>query len=229
VQRVTSTPTFDPRRRTWTGVHAVPGHWVAEANPGDTGGTVEAIRRLLGPRMSLARFDALAASAPYRTEQVMALFGPRVLNMSNPGMSLGGLITPVPITYDGIDAGTVARATLENVAFAIRECLALLDDVAPASHAPLALTGGMAASPVFTTILADTLGRVVRVHGPRAAGTGAALIASRPPREWASAAGEIARHGAVVEPDASRSLERGERYEHWRQMKARLDALAEEL
>ena len=114
VQRVTSAPAFDSARRTWVGLHPAAGRWVAEANAGDTGRTLDTVRHLLGGRMSSARFDVLAASAPERTEQATALWGPRALDMSGLGMSLGGLLLPTPITFDGMDATTIARATLEK-------------------------------------------------------------------------------------------------------------------
>jgi sugar (pentulose or hexulose) kinase len=229
VQRVTAEPFVDAHRRTWAGLHPVTGRWVAEANPGDTGGTMDAIRRMLGPRMSNDRFDALAATAPERTQQVLAVWGPRALDLSSPGMSLGGLITPAPVTFDGIDRGTVARATLENIAFAIRECVALLDEVAPdAANDAIALTGGMARSSVFPAMLAAALGTPLRLHDSRAASTGAAVIASRPRADWPAAAAEIATHGEVIEPGASASLELGERYQRWCEIKSRLDAIAEE-
>jgi sugar (pentulose or hexulose) kinase len=229
VQRVTAEPFIDSHRRTWASLHPAPGRWVSEANPGDTGGTMDAIRRMLDPRMSNDRFDSLAATAPERTQQVLALWGPHALDLSSPGMSLGGLITSAPVTFDGIDRGTVARATLENIAFAIRECVALLDEVAPgAANDAIALTGGMAGSSVFPAILAATLGAPLRLHAPRATSTGAAVIASRPRANWPSAAAEIAAHSEVIEPGASASLELGERYERWCEIKSRLDAIAEE-
>ncbi len=128
-QVTTAASTFDPRRRTWTTLHSVDGRWVVEGNPGDTGGAVDIIRRLLGPRVTPARFDALAANAPETTRVVAAFLGPRALDLSNPGMTMGGLLSPVPITQEGLDSGTVARAALENVAFAIRESLSLAREV----------------------------------------------------------------------------------------------------
>ena len=46
--------------------------------------------------------------------------------------------------------------------------------------------------------------------------------------DWPAAAAEIATHGEVIEPGASASLELGERYERWCEIKSRLDAIAEE-
>jgi xylulokinase len=228
IQRVTSSPVFDDARRTWVGLHPIEGRWTAESNPGDTGRTLDTVRRLLGVRMTAARFDALAASAPERTEQVLALWGPRALDMSNPGMSLGGLLSPTPITFDGIDAATVARASLENVSFALRECVALLDSIA-LSTAPVALTGGMAASDVFARMLASVLDTPVAVQHPRGSAIGAAVVASRPRRDWAAAAAELAGRRRLVEPDARASIDYRERFGRWQWLRGKLDELAENL
>ena len=231
VQRVARQPVFDAARRTWTAPHLVPGRWVAEANPGDTGRTVDAVRRLLGNRLSAQRFDELVADGHSRTNDIIAAWGPRALNLSAPGMSLGGLLTPVPVTYDGIDRASIAHATLENVAFAIRECVSLLDEVAPVptDAQAIALTGGMAGSRVFARMLAEALGRPVRVHHARAAASGATLSASRTRSEWTAAAGEIASHGEIVEPAPSAVVEAEQRYHRWLKLREGLDALAAHL
>ena len=246
-QVTTAAPTFDPRRRTWTTLQSVDERWVVEANPGDTGGAVDIIRRLLGPRVTPARFDALAANAPETTRVVAAFLGPRALDLSNPGMTMGGLLSPTPITREGLDPGTVARAALENVAFAIRESLSLAREVAEtrsrhSSESPLprlrgraregaaggvALSGGMAESSVFPSLLADVLGEPVRVHR-KATATGAAMIATTPPLELAARSAALAAEGKVVEPGEG-SLEANELYERWLRLSAKLDALAGEL
>ena len=229
VQRVTSEPTLDVERRTWAGRYQLPDRWVAEANPGDTGATIDNIRRMLGRGITPRRFDELAAMAPERTQQVMALWGPRALDLSNPGMSLGGLLSPTPVTYDGIDRATVARVTLENVAFAIRECVELLENLGDSPANSIALGGGMAASAGFAAMLASALNTPVHRHDPRAAAKGASLVASRPTSDWATEARALRSLAETVEPDVSASLELGERYERWLRLRSGLDALAEDL
>jgi len=228
VQRVTAQPLHDVERRTWVVRGAVPGQWASEANPGDTGGTLDMVRRLLGSRMTVERFDRLAADAPEADVPFVALWGPRALDMSNPGLSLGGLITGSPVTYGGIDARQVARATLENIAFAIHECAGVLDEVCGQGTGPVALTGGMANSAAFGSLLATMLGRPVRRQDVHGAAIGAAVIAALAPRGWASAGLELAKRGVLVEPGDSR-LVMGERYERWLTLRRGLDALADEV
>jgi sugar (pentulose or hexulose) kinase len=228
VQRVTAEPMYDAERRTWVVRGAVPGLWASEANPGDTGGTLDMVRRLLGSRMTVARFDRLAADAPESDLPFVALWGPRALDMSNPGLSLGGLITGSPVTYAGIDARQVARATLENIVFAIQECVDMLYGVCGAGLGPLAITGGMARSAVLTQMLATKVAWSVRRQDVHGASIGAAVMATLAPRDWASAGLELAERGVLVEPGES-GLEITERYERWLTLRRGLDALADEV
>lgn len=229
VQRVTAQPRFDSARRTWVGRHAIADRWVTEANPGDTGRTLEMIRRMLDPEMTLSRFDRLAQQRNRQELPVIAAWGPRALDLSNPGMSIGGIIAPSPITYEGISAAAVARATIDNIAFAIRECESVLDDVAGKSVGPLILTGGMANSRFFPHLLAKVVGRPVRRQSPRAGAIGAALVSTLPASDLVAAAGDVASRGITVTPAPEDVRDAAERYERWLYVRGKLDALAEEL
>lgn len=230
VQRIQSTPTLDPERRTWSSVHVFPERWIVEANPGDTGRAMDAIRRLLRGRMPPERFDLLASAAPEDTRMVTALWGPRALNMSSVGMSLGGLLAPTPVTYDGLDPGTVARATLENIAFALRECMGLIKDVCDGDEAPVvALNGGMGNSAVFAQMLANVLNAPVRRHGSGATAVGAAIVATLPVDAWRQAAATLAEQATTATPSPGAAREADEAYERWLHIRARLDELADEI
>jgi sugar (pentulose or hexulose) kinase len=224
VQRVTAEPVLDSARRTWTGLHIAPAAWVCEANPGETGGAVEAVRRLLRAGNREA-FEALAGSAGEEAGMLTALWGPRALDMSSPGMSLGGLLAPVPLTVDGLSRAGVARAVLANAAFAVAECVRLTDTVAGPGRTGVALAGGMSASPTFAGLLADALGVPVTVHGAEATARGAALAASRPPQAWADAAGVLAAQAHRCEPGPHAGEVREEQ-ERWLALRAVLDGAA---
>jgi len=225
VLRVTSEPVFDHRRRTWVGRGPDGPTWLSEANAGDTGATVDAVRRLLGRSMSPQRFDRLAATATAELP-VIAVWGPRALDLSNPGMSLGGLIVPSPMTYEGLSPADVARATLENVAFAIRECLDLLDEVCGPTQALLGLTGGMGASEVFASLLATVTHRSIVKHEASSTAVGSAIVAASSGNPF-SAAVDRRLTGKLVEADRSHAAEAEERYERWLTVRDALDQLAE--
>ena len=226
-QIATASPVFDPQRRTWTTLSALAGGWIVEANPGDTGRTLDAVRRLLAPRVSPARFAAMAASAPESGAPVAAFLGPRALDLSNPGMTMGGLLLPAPITQEGLDLASVARAAFENAAFAVCESLALARSVASAPAEGAALSGGMAESALFPQLLADVLGEPLSVHR-NATAAGAAALAMTPPAELAERAAAFAAQGERIEP-GPRSPELREAYGRWLRIRERLDAMADEL
>lgn len=230
-QVATPSPAFDAARRTWTTLHAADGLWVAEANAGDAGRAVDAARRLLRPRTSPAQFDALAASAD-SAPSVAAFLGPRALDMAQPGMTMGGLLLPAPITQAEPGAGAVARAVYENVAFAVGESLRLAQDVARPTlgagrEGVVALSGGMAQGSLLPQMLADLLRRPVRVQ-PLATALGAALIAATDAGELAARAAEAAASAPEVEPGPD-AAETGARSERWLRLRERLDAASEEL
>ncbi len=227
VHVTTASPAFDPQARTWASLHGVVGKWTVEATPGDTGRMLDAVRRLLAPRASHERFDALARSAFDSGRPVAAFLGPRAIDLANPGITMGGVLMPAPITQEGLDAADIVRAAFENAAFAIRESLALARSVAGTEPREVALTGGMAESVVFPQLLADVLGEPVRVHR-NATATGAAVLASTPVNELAGRCADFAAIGVSVEP-GPRSRECGEAYERWLRLRERLDALTEEL
>ena len=156
-----------------------------------------------------------------------AFLGPRAIDFANPGITMGGVLMPAPVTQEGLEAADIARAAFENAAFAIRESLALSRGVAEVEPGEVALTGGMAESAVFPQLLADVLGEPVRVHRNGTA-TGAAALASTPANELAGRCADLAAKGASIEPGA-RSRECGEAYERWLRLRERLDALTDEL
>ena len=230
VQVVTAAPAFDIERRTWTGPHLAPGLAYVEASAGDTGGTLDMVRTLLGPRAKGDRLDTLLSKSRQSSNLVTAFWGPHAYNLSDSGISMGGLLLPVPITYNQVRPAHVARATLENIAYAIRECVELAAQVAGV-HAPrsVALTGGMAASALFPQVLADVLNASVRRHGPRGSAVGAALAATTSQAELASASQALAKRGETFSPDVRGVLGYQEGYARWRRLRAKLDELADEL
>ncbi|MCY4582892.1 MAG: FGGY family carbohydrate kinase [Chloroflexi bacterium] len=227
VQVTTPSPAFEARTRTWTSLHGVSGKWTVEANPGDTGRMLHAVRGLLAPRASLERFDALVRSAFESGKPVTAFLGPRAIDLSNPGITMGGVLLPAPITQVGLDAADLARAAYENAAFAIRESLALARSVAGTEPRDVALTGGLAESAVFPQLLADMLSEPVRVHR-NATATGAAALTTTPANQLAARCADLTANGTNVEP-GPRSAECAESYERWLRLRERLDELTEEL
>ena len=229
VQVVTGQPVFDAQRRTWTGHHLPIGLWVAESNAGDTGGTLDMVRRMLGSRAKGNRLDRLAIQSRAGANLVTAFWGPHAMDMANTGVAMGGLLTPVPITYNAVHAGHLARATLENIAYAVHECLERLASVTGRSAGRISLSGGLAQSTVFPQLLSDVLGVPIRLHHHRASAIGAAIAASVPRDQWPEAASRAADQAPVLTPDVRSTLEYSELYRRWLRLKAKLNELSSEL
>ena len=84
----------------------------------------------------------------------------------------------------------------------------------------------MAGSVVFTQLLADVLGSPLRAYPGKGASLGAAIIASRPQREWGATARDVQAHALIVEPEPHASAEYGDGYARWLALRDGLDALA---
>jgi autoinducer 2 (AI-2) kinase len=226
VQAVTESPVFDSQRRTWTGVHVLPERWVAEANAGDAGGALDMVRRILGPRGRLERFSDIATRVPVGSNMTTTFWGPQALDLSSPGVSMGGLLTPIPITYNTLRASHLARATLENIAYALRECVERLKEVTGQPARSIHLSGGISQSPIFPQILADVLNAKVMLHHPNASAVGAAIAASG---DVASLGKAASVHATTVAPDVRSVVDYADLYPRWLRLRERLQELTEEL
>lgn len=178
VQLVTDKPIFDRKRRTWTECHVMPDRWILEASTGDTGTAYERIRSLVSPDADYEALHCLAENAPVGCLGVVTFLGPRPINLSQPGLLPGGLLFPVPLTYQEIGPGHLVRATLENIGYALRACLELVEAIGCTRAQAIHLGGGMAANPVFVQLLTNILGRSLASHAAESTGVGAALCAS---------------------------------------------------
>ena len=226
VQAVTASPVFDTQQRTWAGVHVLPERWVAEANAGDAGGALDMVRRILGPRGRLERFSDIATMVPVGSNMTTAFWGAQALDLSNPGVSMGGLLTPIPITYNTLRASHLARATLENIAYALRECVERLKEVTGQPARSIHLSGGISQSPIFPQILADVLNAKVLLHHPNASAIGAAIVASGDVASFGKAA---SRQSAIVAPDVRSVVDYADLYPRWLRLRERLQELSDEL
>ncbi len=228
VQMVTEAPIFDAARRTWAGCHVVEGRWVVEANAGDTGGTLDMVRGMVRARGGPEAVDGLASRVRPGADRVTAFWGPHALDLASPGVGMGGLLAPTPITYNPVRSSHLARATLENIAYALRQCLERVGEVTGRGPASVALSGGMAQSRIFPQMLADVLGATVRLHHPAASAIGAAIAASTPASRDELATAATAQ-GARLEPDVYSTMEYAELYPRWLRLRERLTELSDDL
>ena len=192
VMQVTDRPFRDPSHRIWMGAYAAPGRWVVESNGGMAGSVYAWYASTFaggaapggasvppgspaghGPGVYDVLENEIEAAPP---AQIQAWLGPQVANFSSipfPGEAtikfpaLGVFCTPT--------RGALARAVLENIAYAIKGNIEQL----PEKPALVRVCGGLSRSPSFVRLLAAVLGVPVVVPRVReATGTGAAIAAA---------------------------------------------------
>ena len=227
-QSVTAAPQPDPARRTWVGRHVVPQRWVAEANAGDGGNAYRWLMELLlGPANGgFERMEAMAAQSPAGAEGAVALIGPAPLDLSRPGLQPGGLLFPVPVTFSGLDRARLARASLENVVFAVRGAMDLLGEVTNTAPNGLAVGGGMTRTRLFGQVLADVTSRPIRIAATPQVSLQGAALAAEAALEGGDALGQLADAARdslrEVTPDPVAQHEYQEHYARWLDAQSRL-------
>lgn len=168
-------PRPDPERRLYVFQHNVPGRWYAQAAILSGGLSLRWLRNLLGLQEhpdAYAHLSTLAAGIPAGAEGL--LFLPYLAGERTPHMdaNAAGLFLGLRLHHQ---AAHLARAVMEGVGFALKDCLALVS----AGPASITLSGGVTRSKIWPQILADIWARPVRVptrEVPRAC-LGAAILA----------------------------------------------------
>ncbi len=158
-QRVSSEPVFDSSRTLWTGRHVVPDRWTLEGNAGEMGGAYEWLASMLcgsdGVASAMSRLDAEAGAVEPGSRGAAAYLGPSLLQMEKVGMKPGGLIFPVPLSFEPPDRGSLARAALESFAFAVQLNLERMGEYCGAPIRSVSVGGGMTRSATFLEVLCN--------------------------------------------------------------------------
>lgn len=162
LQLTAASPLCDATHRPWVSAHLWPGLWAVEMNVGATGLMYKWLRDLLSSNAAhdYARLDGLAAQAPLGAHDLLVTtpsptWGEAAWNRMPPGTLFG--LSPVH------DLSDLARAILESVCYAVRGNLGQLESVNGRPFAQITLTGGASQSPLWSQMLADVLGKPLRV------------------------------------------------------------------
>ena len=233
VQILASAPVLSPDMATWTGLFQRADLWTVESSAGDAGGAYSWLARTIfgGESASIyAEMDALASAVPVGSSGVWARLGARRMDVSSLGMSLGGVMFPVPMALEAPTRAQIARAVLEGLAYALRANIEQAERVSGGAASEIAFGGGMAKSETLRRILPNVLGRPI--HAPReadAAPIGAALVARTALGEYESlsAAAQTARaNRQTIAPNPRTAAEYESGYGEWREREETLgDAL----
>jgi sugar (pentulose or hexulose) kinase len=151
----------DATARCWTEPHPVPGRWVVESNVGEVGGPAVWLAGLLG--VDVADLDGLADASVPGASGVSAFLGPMAMHATDMPLARRGGID-VPIAYGMRTSGQadLARAFVENVAFALGTARSWAD--APLDEpSRLRLGGGVSRLRTLARVLAGVVGDEVLV------------------------------------------------------------------
>lgn len=232
VQILASAPIASPDMDIWTGLFQSPDLWAVESSAGDAGGAYRWLARTMFGGESASAYsdmDDLASAAPVGSGGAWAHLGARRMDVSSLGMSLGGVMFPVPMALESPTRAHIARAALEGFAYAIRANLERAERVSGGAATEIAFGGGMAKSRALRRILADVLGRQVSVladAGSDATASGAALIARTALGQYGtlSQAAQTARaNRRTIAPNPQNAAEYESECREWAERQAKLD------
>lgn len=229
VQMITDVPLFSEDASSWTGRFLARDRWVAESSAGDVGNSFSWLVSLLCGESSagFAEMDALAGETTAGSDGMQAILGNARMRFDSHGMRAGGFVFPVPLTLSGTGKGNFARAALESAAYSIRANLDFLESLSGQQAAMVALGGGMTRTRTFAPIVAEVLGREIRLsHTPDTSAMGAWLCAATAVGEFASlddAAIWARKRMTALEPNPHRSAEYRHYYREWLELLEQLD------
>ncbi len=227
VQGVADRPVLDPEGRLWTRPHLLPDRWVVESNAGPLGEALDWLAELLFPESPrpAARLIGEAAQARPGAGGVLSTFGGQVFNARAMAFPVGSLTLSPFLGGDGPSRrADLARAVLEGLAFVLR---ANVEQVAAlvAQAVSLRMTGGLTRSLFWSQLVADVLGRPVRVSEiPEGTALGAAVCAGVGAGLFADPAEGAARlaHIRTVHPNEENARTYEALYAEWRDLRAAL-------
>jgi autoinducer 2 (AI-2) kinase len=228
VQTVVGSAVFDPQSNLWAGCHVVPDRWVLESNAGDTGDAYLWLLELISgglPREDLCRIGEQLAAGRFGPPTMMFV-GPTVFNLMkmNPNRP-GGILFPFPTMQVRPDRGTLVRAFMESVGYALRANLEQIAAVTGRAASELTLSGGMSRSAVLTRVIADVIGLPVRVADePESAALGCAMLIAAHGGQGglAAAVRAMVRH-TQIQPDPERHEQYDGPFAKWRDLYNQLE------
>ena len=217
----------DAQARVHVFCHAVPGTWHAMGVMLSAAGSFAWLRRAVGADYGL--LDVEAARWSPGTEGL--LFAPYLAGERTPHADpdARGAFTGLSLRHD---RGALARATLEGVAYGLRDSLELLRELGVRPEVGRA-SGGGAASDLWVQVVASVLGLPLeRTETEDGAAFGAALLAGVRAGIFADAADAVARSVRVrdrIEPDPDWSAAYEHGYERYRLLYPTLRPLEEKI
>ena len=223
IQTVINKPILSKDKSIWTGCYLMPNKWVIESNAGDGGNSYHWLSEIIFENENdiYDRMEMLAHNSPIGSQGTLAFLGPSRMDMTKLGMRQGGIIFPVPLTFNKINQSNLVRASLEAMAYAIKINIQQIADITGKTPSKIVLGGGMIQTQIWNKILADVIGNPIEVSNtPYVSAVGAYMCASIGIGEFNSfeeADFNLQDRTKIIENDSTASLEYIQYYEQWLQ------------
>lgn len=219
-------PLHDPRMRSMTFDHVVPGHYVPTTTMQAGGACLEWVVDLLAPGPGPDRYGPLlAAAGQARAADEGLFFLPHLLGERSPywNPAAAGVFAGLERHHD---RGHLVRAVLEGVAFNLRTCIGAFTDGGIAVDG-VDVIGGGAGSDVWLQVLADVWGVPVRrrsiVEDANSLGAAVTALVGLGLAEDFGVARQLAGTTAEFVPDTRRSARYAEQHRIFLDAYARLE------
>lgn len=225
IQLITDSPIIDESDKLWTGRYLFPQHWVLEANTGKAGAVlawfVQNIvqplsAELKGPQEAYTKVEELAEKADIGSLDTIAQLGPQIMDaadMTTVRPALFSFPQPANPIVTPITMNELARSLFENICFAMRVNLELLQEISERTFERCTVAGGLTRSQLWQQMLADVTG--LEIHRGReieASSLGAAICAATAADQDASLLTSLEKM-VSKQPPLTPQKERQKRYE----------------
>ena len=227
IQWVTKTPVISKDASSWFGCHALKAYWVTELTAGDTGHSYSWLAKTL--RQNLTHLDNMASEVVPGAEGTSMFLAKEQINMSEIGVTTGGILFPTPITMNERSDGHLARAALESISYTIKARLSQIESIVGGKPKDVYLAGGMAKSDTFMQIITDVLNREIYVgntyNSNATGGFIAGITALKEQSSLVEASIQNKQKLNLRSPKPSTALEYQGLYDDWKTMSAKLNSI----
>ena len=160
----------------------MPDCYVVESSTGVAGYALDWMIRAFrgrGAGSGLKSLERMVRDVPPGSNGVVALMGPSRMDNGKGWVQTGRDNNAGAHTHYGLDGSHMARAILENIAFAVKSNMTQIESITGRRAGRICVGGGMTNNAVFVQIIADVLGReVYKARIPHVSSLGAAIAAS---------------------------------------------------
>jgi len=191
IQLISESPIIDESGKLWTGRYLLPQRWVLEANTGKAGAVlawfVQDIVQPISedfkdPQKAYTKVEQLAEKADIGSLDTIAQLGPQIMDASDMATVRPALFffpQPANPIVTPITMNELARSLFENICFAMRVNLELLQEISENTFECCTVAGGLTRSQLWQQMLANVTG--LEIHRGReveASSLGAAICAA---------------------------------------------------